>query len=72
MSGESEFGTCEVCKQESNLQRTYYHYDLQCECHSPCHFEIVRHCSVCHPFEPKETKVVLRTRDLKLADNEQR
>jgi hypothetical protein len=65
MSGESEYGFCMVCRKENNITRTYYHYDLECECHSPKHFEIVWHCLTCTPEEPKETKVTLKTENLK-------
>jgi len=58
---EREFGTCEICKKETYLQRTYFRYDIKCECHSPKHFEIVFHCKDCTPIEPKETNVTLKT-----------
>ena len=64
MSGELEFGKCEVCKKESNLQRTYFKYNIKCECHSPIHFELVRHCKDCIAQEPKETKIILKTKML--------
>lgn len=60
MSGCCEIGTCEICKKEKvSLRRTYFNYDLKCECHSPCHFVMVSHCKDCVPVEPKETKVTL-------------
>lgn len=61
--GEQEVGKCEVCRKEENLvlQRTYFHYDIKCECHSPNHFEIVRHCKDCTPAEPVETKLYVKT-----------
>ncbi len=61
MSGESEFGKCEVCKTETHLQRTTFHYDIKCECHSPNHFITIRHCSNCKPVEPKNTTVTFQT-----------
>lgn len=55
-------GTCEVCKKENvSLTRTYFHYDLQCECHSPNHFDLFDHCSECKPKQPLTTKAELRT-----------
>ncbi len=62
--GESEFGTCDICKKEANLERKYYRYAVKCECHSPEHFEIVRHCNTCIPLEPKETKILIKTSEL--------
>lgn len=63
--GEIEFGKCEVCGNEAQLQRTYFRYDIECECHSPHHFELVRHCKQCVPTEPKETRIVFKTNLLK-------
>lgn len=65
MSGCMEFGKCEICGEEGSLQRTYYRYDIKCECHSPNHFEVVRHCSKCKPEEPKTTKLIVATSLLK-------
>lgn len=64
MSGEIEFDKCEVCGKETELQRTYFRYDVKCECHSPNHFELVRHCIDCVPEEPKYTKISVKTEDL--------
>jgi hypothetical protein len=64
MSGDCEFGKCDICSKENYLQRTYFHYDIKCECHSPKHFELVIHCSNCVPNEPKETKIILKTENL--------
>ena len=64
--GEIEIGRCECCGQENvPLMRKYFYYPLQCECHSPSHFVLIRHCEDCEPEEPKETKVTLKTIDLK-------
>jgi len=60
MSGEIEVGKCDVCGKEAQLSRQYYHYDIKCECHSPDHFEIVRHCENCTPKPPETTKVSLK------------
>ena len=59
--GEVEYGICEICKKEAPLQRTYWYYAIKCECHSPSHFEMIRHCSDCIPTEPRTTKVIMRT-----------
>jgi hypothetical protein len=62
--GAMEYGKCEVCGKETGLQRTYWKYDLQCECHSPLHFEFVRHCKDCKPQEPKQITVIFETSTL--------
>lgn len=60
MSGEIEMGTCEICGRENvQLMRKYYRYDIECECHSPHHFELIRHCSECKPWPPRFIKVQL-------------
>jgi hypothetical protein len=64
MGGECEFGTCEICKQDKPLQRTYFHYNIKCECHSPNHFDLVIHCKDCVPVKPRETKAILKTDNL--------
>ncbi len=61
MSGSVEFGKCEICGKEAAMERTYYRYDIVCACHSPYHFELIRHCKGCVPKEPKETTVIIRT-----------
>jgi len=63
--GVSEYGTCSVCKKEGPVARTYFHYQVKCECHSPSHFEIVWHCHDCIPVEPVETKIHIKTENLK-------
>lgn len=66
MCGAIEVGKCEVCgKEDIELSRTYFRYNLKCECHSPYHFEMIRHCKDCIPKEPRTTKVILRTDKLK-------
>lgn len=63
---EIEIGKCECCGAENvELERTYFRYPFSCECHAPSHFVMVRHCKDCKPKEPEETKVVLKTADLK-------
>ncbi|MEK6829047.1 MAG: hypothetical protein AABY15_02890 [Nanoarchaeota archaeon] len=58
--GDTEIGTCEICKKEGPVQRTYFHYDFKCECHSPNHFEIVWHCSECEPKKPEVMITILK------------
>lgn len=62
MSGCMEYGKCEICGKEAPLQRTYFRYNIKCECHSPNHFDLVIHCKDCVPTRPKETKVILSTK----------
>ena len=65
MSGDIEFGKCTVCGKERPLQRTYWRYDIKCECHSPYHFEMKSHCKDCIPKEPSFTEITLSTNSLK-------
>lgn len=65
MCGEQEYGKCEVCGEEGVLRRTYFEYPIKCECHSPNHFELVRHHKGCIPKEPEYTRISLKTADLK-------
>jgi hypothetical protein len=60
MSGDVEFGQCELCGREAELKRRYYHYDIKCDCHSPNHFELVRHCADCTPKPPEKTTVTIK------------
>ena len=60
----AEYGKCEICGKETYLQRTYFHYEIECECHSPNHFELVIHCLNCIPKEPTFTKILLKTENL--------
>lgn len=54
---EIEYGKCQICGQETPLKRTYFNYPFKCDCHSPNHFELVRHCADCKPEPPKSTVV---------------
>ena len=70
--GDIEFGKCDVCGKDSlQLTRTYFRYNIRCECHSPFHFELICHCADCVPKEPLQTKVTFKTEYLKcLSKNE--
>lgn len=58
--GDIEVGTCMVCSKENvQLRRTYFNYPIKCECHSPNHFEIVRHCKDCEAEVPEVSTVLL-------------
>jgi hypothetical protein len=54
------YGKCSICNKYAQLNRTYFHYDIKCECHSPHHFDLVEHCKDCIPRQPKETKIILK------------
>ena len=60
---DSEFGICGICNKIKGLQRTYYHYNIKCECHSPNHFVRISHCKDCVPKEPTEIRVILKAKD---------
>lgn len=60
---DQEHGICRVCGNEGNLTRTYFYYDIKCDCHSPQHFEMVRHCPSCKPKAPEETTVYIKPID---------
>ena len=60
MTGEQEYGTCDICGCQDTLSRTYYYYNIKCECHSPEHFEIVMTCPKCKPVPPKKTSVEMK------------
>lgn len=60
-----ESGKCQYCDYEGPINRTYFRYDINCECHSPQHFEIVWHCNNCEPVEPIQTKLTINTKYLR-------
>lgn len=60
MSGDTEFGKCELCGKDSYLVRTYFHYNIDCICHSPNHFDIIRHCNECRPTKPAYTNMLIK------------
>lgn len=65
--GEIEFDKCQICGQYAQIHRTYFRYpEIKCECHSPCHFDLVRHCDKCKPRIPEYTRIELRTDNLKV------
>ena len=81
--GDVEYGKCEMCGREADLQRRYYEFNVKCECHSPRHFELVKYCSDCIPIMPTETtieiynhvddkvkKITIDTETLKLITND--
>ena len=52
-----EYGICDICGREANLQRKYYYFNIKCECHLPTHSEMVKYCSDCVPLRPAETTI---------------
>ena len=64
MSGGVMFGRCECCGKEKPLQRTYFRYPINCQCHNNQHFELIDHCADCMPQKPKETKVCLSVQQI--------
>jgi hypothetical protein len=54
--GDLEYGLCDICGNDSIINRKYYYYDIKCDCcnskNSP-HFEIVKHCYNCKPKPPR-------------------
>ena len=59
MSGETQFGECDICKKQTFVESKFYHYGFKCDCHSPEHFERVNYCKDCVPKKPLYTKVTL-------------
>lgn len=66
MNGEIEYGKCEFCGKDAPLIREYRHYEnIKCECHSPCHFDMIRFCKECgnKAAPPTHTKIIIKRRD---------
>lgn len=57
--GEIEFGTCPICGKEASMERTYFYYDIHCQCCGckqddlDMHFELRIHCKDCVPDVPR-------------------
>ena len=64
MSGEIEVGYCDICRKKTQVQRKYYHYDIDCECCGGNHFEIVRYCKDCKPHPPKYISAIVIPKEL--------
>ena len=65
--GAIEFGKCEVCGKETQLERTYFYYPIHCECcgcvdekGQKMHFELVCHCRDCPAPVPSIIHPVLK------------
>lgn len=66
MSGDIEYGSCDICKTQGPLSRKYYRYDVKCECcnaKDDDHLEIIRHCSECDPRPPRQISVMIAPQD---------
>lgn len=59
-------GKCQICGKVGQLQRTYFHYNIKCECHSPNHVELVDHCVDCTPVEKRTTRPELLTENIRM------
>lgn len=58
-----ELGICDVCKEQSQLSRKYYYYDVKCDCcgsKEGNHFQCVRHCANCEPKAPEKITIYLK------------
>lgn len=60
MSGACEQGICTICGNTAIVDRTYYYYNVRCDC---CvgnqHFEIVYTCNQCKPEKPRKIKALV-------------
>lgn len=62
--GEIEIDKCDICGKEAQLDRTYFYYNIPCECcgckidNKDMHFVMVRHCNKCTPDIPIDIKVL--------------
>lgn len=61
--GNIERDHCEICGVECNIERTYIHFDYKCECHSPNHFILIRHCKDHKPLIKIENEQLFADRD---------
>lgn len=57
----TEYGICDICGKETTLERTYFEYKINCECHRGEHSEVVKHCFDCVPTIPSEINVPMLT-----------
>lgn len=55
-----EWGKCEICGKETQLERTYFRYPIDCTCCGGHHFVIVRHCAECIPKIPNNITLSLK------------
>lgn len=67
--GEIELGTCAICnKENTQVLREYYFYDIKCECcmvtheGKRVHAEYINHCIDCEPKPPR--KIIFEAKPL--------
>lgn len=66
MCNSIEWGRCEICGKETQLERTYFYYPIHCECcgnKENRHFEMIRHCKKCPAPMPKEIHPLCKAMD---------
>ena len=67
MCVDIEFGKCDICGKETQLSRTYFVYNIPCQCCGckedgmDMHFELVCHCKDCVPDVPNAITPVLKS-----------
>lgn len=69
MGGDIEWGTCPFCGKDSSLERTYFYYNIKCECcgnKNGWHFEIIKHCNKCPAPIPTHVHLFIRAMDGRL------
>lgn len=57
--GDIEINYCDICHKQTQIQRKYYHYDIDCECCGGNHFEIIKHCKNCKPKPPHRISAIM-------------
>lgn len=68
MCGAIEYGKCEICGKEAPLERTYFYYNIPCECcgckidDKNMHFELVCHCEKCAPDIPLQIRPSIKSK----------
>lgn len=70
MCNEIEFGKCQICGKEEEVERTYFYYPIHCECcgckdsqGQNMHFEMVIHCKNCPAPMPTEIHPLCKALD---------
>jgi len=70
---EVMYGKCDCCGKSARLKRTYFYYDVQCDCRickEDKHFELVNHCKDCNPTAPSTIQVTFDNVTPVLEDDE--
>ena len=58
--GDINYGTCEKCGKEAQLNRIYEKFSFPCECHSPQHFLMHDLCDECYAtFKEDPNKICI-------------